>query len=479
MHQTPHTTTTHHHHHLNAELAYTPFLRRNWYDSYDTSDCSAAHLCLWPPQVPPARARAGPPQLEILEVLAREGNLDVNARDLRGRTPLFWVPRMASGHEEAVDLLVALGADVNAQSSTGIGSGPNDTPLIAMLQKARSKYQVPCLRKLVAAGAQTAGIFGAKGHTPLATAARFGNAKAVRFFLAEAGVSAVERNPVSDETALHAAFYSESSSLAPTCALLLDAGVDANAVDNQGRTPIFGCAMPTGSSRLQALRLLLDGGASADVADDEGLTPLLVICSCHFMIQYCRDVVDEILRHSSVHTRRADNNRGDSAVDCIVDQVRERGFTPEQQQLIVELLFSGAPVHARNAAFVLPIAVSHALPLAARNEAELAARRSEARRCWAREDVVGLAQNVQELRDVEQMVAAKRRRLEELEGEFGGSSGTDSSGGGGGDEGEDMGEEGDTDHDESGGGDGSGGEGVGSDDDGEGDEQGGGGEGSE
>jgi len=267
----------------NAKLAYMPFLR-HW--PSDTSGCSAAHLCLWPPQVPLARDRAGPPQLEILQILAQEGNLDVDARDARGRTPLFWVPRMASGHEAAVDLLVALGADVNAQSSTG-------TPLIVMLQQASNPYLTSCARKLVAAGAQTSGVVGIRGHTPLATAAAFGNVEAVHFLLAEAGVPADERNPVSGQTALHTC-TNESLTMTPqVCALLLDAGADANAVDNQGRTPIFACGALSGSSRLQALRLLLGRGASADVADRDGLTPLLIICANHHMNLYSQDAVGD------------------------------------------------------------------------------------------------------------------------------------------------------------------------------------------
>ena len=138
------------------------------------------------------------------------------------------------------------------------------------------------------------------------------------------------------------------------------------------------------------------------------------------------------------------------------------GFMRQHRQLIAELLSSGASVQVKHAAVVLPIAVSLALPLAARNETELAARRSEARRRCAREDSVGLAQDVRELRDAEQTAAVKRRRLEELEGEVGGSSGREGSDGGD-DEGED---EGDADDGESGGGDGSGSE-DGRDDEGE------------
>jgi ankyrin repeat protein len=75
-------------------------------------------------------------------------------------------------------------------------------PLITLLQS-RATHLIPCVRKLVAAGAHTSGVFGAGGLTPLATAVRVGNADAVRFLLAEVGVSVDEPNPVNRETALH------------------------------------------------------------------------------------------------------------------------------------------------------------------------------------------------------------------------------------------------------------------------------------
>jgi hypothetical protein len=87
--------------------------------------------------------------------------------------------------------------------------------------------------------------------------------------------------------------------------------------------------------------------------------------------------------------------------------------------------------------------MSHGLPLAARNEAKLAARRSESQRGRALEDVVGLARDVKELREAEREVAAKRRRVERLERALGGSDDE------GDDESEDGGDEGDESEDES------------------------------
>lgn len=118
--------------------------------------------------------------------------------------------------------------------------------------------------------------------------------------------------------------------------------------------------------------------------------------------------------------RRSD---GASAVDLLVDTIRQSasngaawgGVQPWHRTVIAELLVSGAPVLPRSADIVLPIAVSHGFSRAARSEAELAARRSERGRQRAREDLVGLARDVAELREAEKAVRRREARVAELE----------------------------------------------------------------
>ena len=52
---------------------------------------------------------------------------DVNAKDKRGRTPLYWAA--VAGHNEIAELLIAKGADVNAKNKDG------DTPLDEAISK--------------------------------------------------------------------------------------------------------------------------------------------------------------------------------------------------------------------------------------------------------------------------------------------------------------------------------------------------------
>jgi hypothetical protein len=199
--------------------------------------------------------------------------------------------------------------------------------------------------------------------------------------------------------------------------LLVSLGADVNARNAEGKTPIFGCAW---LSDVAVLRRLLARGASADVADDEGCTPLMTACWDIYVDTRVHYVTMELARRSSPETRRAviacpdRSTDGYSTVDLIVNA--QGTLVSWQKELIAELLVSGAPVLPRHASKVLPVAVSHGLPLAGQKEAELRRRRAELCSSWhAHEAFVGLALDVGELRAAEREVAEKRRRVLELE----------------------------------------------------------------
>jgi ankyrin repeat protein len=196
--------------------------------------------------------------------------------------------------------------------------------------------------------------------------------------------------------------------------LLVRLGADVNARDNGGQTPLILCAR---WYNLATLRRLLGHGASPDLVDNDGFAPLIMVR----WYNYGEDATNlalELVRRSSPATRRAvappspgslpAGAVGMSAVDFVVscrpdELYQSPHFEAWDRQLIEELLAAGAPVLPKNAPAVLPIAVA----LSARQEAELAARRSESRRWRAHDDLVDLALDFGELREAKSEVEDK------------------------------------------------------------------------
>jgi ankyrin repeat protein len=113
--------------HAEEELAYGPgsplagaVLQGVW--------CRPVHLAAAPPRWPSRYDPQPPPNLAALEVLVREFGADVNARSSRHETPMHWIywaymdPAPSAERllevERAVDALVALGADIDAQAES-------------------------------------------------------------------------------------------------------------------------------------------------------------------------------------------------------------------------------------------------------------------------------------------------------------------------------------------------------------------------
>jgi ankyrin repeat protein len=82
---------------------------------------TAAHLCLAPPRLSPGGPEP-PPQLACFAVLVQEGKANLSARDSGQHTLLHWLAGYVPPgppHLAELDLLVRLGADVEARSDSG------------------------------------------------------------------------------------------------------------------------------------------------------------------------------------------------------------------------------------------------------------------------------------------------------------------------------------------------------------------------
>jgi ankyrin repeat protein len=192
---------------------------------------------------------------------------DVNVRDREGNTPLILAAFYAS--PKCVDLLIGMGADVNAVNEAGV------TALI----RAATSYEKT--RSLVEAGARVRARSADLGNTPLILAARrAGNYRTVRLLL-EHGADANERNAAGVSPIMSGAASGDPE----TVRLLLDAGAkpddyptsqDPRTTDLMAglRTPLMWAAY---NNDVSMVRLLLDRGADPNRSTYFG-TPVSQAC---------------------------------------------------------------------------------------------------------------------------------------------------------------------------------------------------------
>jgi ankyrin repeat protein len=207
---------------------------------------------------------------DVARTLIDEG-ADHSLADTTGRTPLYAAvdfntmpasnrPAPAVVENEAtsfelIEALLAHGADPNVQLErqapyrTKLDRG-NDTVLTTgttPLLRAAKAGDVPAIRVLLAHGANAA----------LATR------NGVNALMIAAGLGTKEEDTTGrDKT--------EAETI-ETIRLMLEAGLDVNAVDDRGQTAVHGAAL---QGYDQVVRFLAERGAALDVKDKRGFTPL-------------------------------------------------------------------------------------------------------------------------------------------------------------------------------------------------------------
>ena len=239
---------------------------------------------------------------ECARVLVDAG-ADLNAADPDGITPL--ISALINGHYDVAGFLIDKGADLNLSDKTGrtalyAAVDDHSMPFSNRPSPKESDDELTSLdivKKLLARGAnvnaqlKTAQPYRTKvdrgndtvlttGTTPLLRAAKAGDVVVVRALLDKgADPKLVTRAGINAAMAAAGLGTKEEdgtgrqkteTEAVETIQLLLQAGVDVNAADSNGRTALHGAAQ---KGYDQVVRFLASKGGALDVKDRRGLTP--------------------------------------------------------------------------------------------------------------------------------------------------------------------------------------------------------------
>jgi ankyrin repeat protein len=221
----------------------------------------------------------------------------------------------------------------------------------------------------------------------------------------------VDARDCSDETPLHwlAGCQVEPRVRDEALDLLVRLGADVNARDVIGATPIFNYARTASHPLL--LRLIAHG-ANVDARNRDGYTALMRVVSYG---SSNGESAMELLRRSSIETRRATSRSGWSALDSLAFRM-SYAPRPWHPPVTAELLRSGCPFQPRHAQELLPVAI----PVMQEQELDLEIFRS-GRLMWdwrGHEAMVHLALQMQETRFYEEAVAERQAEVRRLEAEL-------------------------------------------------------------
>jgi ankyrin repeat protein len=238
--------------------------------------------------------------LAALRTLVRDAG--VNAKDAQGQTPLMLAA--AFGSPEAVQLLLASGADARATSSSGVTAlhwaAPNAAKVRALIEAGADVSAVSQLGRtplLVAASANgtaesvrlllarsaKVSVTDTVGMTPLTAAALVNDTEVVKLLVAAGAEVTVPAATGAATTPLMAA---ATNGNAENVRLLLDRGANPNAVSADsaatvkngpiqfGRVTALHFAVLSGNP--EVVRRLLATGAAVDALDIRGMTPLMM-----------------------------------------------------------------------------------------------------------------------------------------------------------------------------------------------------------
>ncbi|KAF3318954.1 hypothetical protein TWF173_005364 [Orbilia oligospora] len=247
---------------------------------------------------------------ETIVQLLLESNANIEVKDRFGRTPLMQAA--IGGYQKIVELLFERGADVNAADKQGW------TPVMYAAVNGHQKIVEPLLERN--ANIQGKDSF---GQTSLMHAAEERQDEAVRVLLGRMDHVRCWEGVLG--------CWPGGSLYEEMIQVLLRSGIDTDAADGFGRTPLIR-AIVMGYTRLA--ELLVNSGANLEAADRDGMTPLAVAVGLKFW------EVAELLLNKGASVRATDHN------GCTpLHHAFNRAGDPDMR-IVSRLLTKGADIEA-------------------------------------------------------------------------------------------------------------------------------------
>ena len=294
---------------------------------------------------------------------------DVNAQDNEGWSPLLTLVNLWADQPKLLEFLVAKGADVNARLRDGrsglmlaarLGKDDRLALLIArgasvnardinggdaLMTAAEVEWEeqsFAMMKLLVARGADL-NAADAQGRTAADRAARAGYLERAKFLL-DGGTRVASADAFWKQARNYALLRAISGGSLETASGLLDQGADPNFRDDSGRTLLTIAAADEYSAA--RTRLLLSHGASVNLAASSGDTALLVAAD-----RYQPDTVKALLDHGA--DPKATDRDGNTAL--MKAAASKHSWEEDRKPLIGILLEKGADPAAKNRQGVTPL----------------------------------------------------------------------------------------------------------------------------